>query len=102
MLAEVPSFAPLAAATATVLAALGGILKVVLDNNARIEERQSTERAAAEERHVLAVERVEARQEKFLGNHMSGNTRAMERVADKLEALTDEVADVRRVVGWRP
>lgn len=39
-----------------VIAAMGGVLKLVLN----------------------ALDRVEARQEKFLGNHMSSHTRALE------------------------
>lgn len=101
MLASINDIAPLAAATTAVLAALGGLLKVVLDALSKSEATHVAAILASEQRHAEDVARVEARQEKFLGNHMSGNTRAMERVADKLEDLTDSVDEVRKVVGWR-
>lgn len=89
-LAAIPAYVPLAAATATVIAALGGVLKMVLDAA-----------KGTEDRHTAAIERIEARQEKFLGNHMSTNTHALERVADRLENVEDVVRDVRAAVGWR-
>jgi hypothetical protein len=46
------------------------------------------------DKHEEALERIQARQEKFLGNHMSGNTRAMESVAAQLKALTDGQAAI--------
>lgn len=37
------------------------------------------------------IERSDVRQEKFLNNHMSKNTAALERVADRLERVEDAV-----------
>lgn len=58
------------------LGALTGAIKLVLDAQKNSEER-----------HIQANAKLEERFEKFLGNHMSGNTRALERVADRLEAV---------------
>jgi len=49
-----------------VIAAMGGVIKLVLN----------------------ALDRVEARQEKFLGNHMSGNTKALSDLAQAIEKHT--------------
>lgn len=95
------SYAPLAAATATVIAALGGLLKIVLDSQDRSERRHIDAAAALVAQQALIAEKLEARQEKFLGNHMSTNTRALEHVADRLENVEDVVRDVRAAVGWR-
>jgi len=70
------------AAVATVLAAMGGVLKLVLDHLRRMDEK-----------HDEALEKMQNRQETFLSNHMSGNTRALQNVAIKLEALAQEVRD---------
>lgn len=95
------SYAPLAAATATVIAAMGGLLKVVLDSMDRSERRADAAASALVAQQALIAEKLEARQEKFLGNHMSANTHAMERVVDRLENVEDVVRDVRAAVGWR-
>ena len=50
-----------------VIAAMGGVIKLVLN----------------------ALDRVEARQEKFLGNHMSSNTKALQ---DLTSAITSHAA----------
>jgi hypothetical protein len=71
-------------AVAAVPAAMGGVLKLVLDHLRRMDEK-----------HTLAIEKMQERQEKFLGNHMSGNTRALENVARKLESLAQEVRGER-------
>lgn len=63
-----------------VLGALAGVVKLVLDAQ-----------KATEERHIEANARQEERFEKFIGNHMSLNTRAMERVADRLENIERKV-----------
>ena len=46
-------------------------------------------------KHITASDE---RQEKFLGNHMSRNTQAMEAVAHRLESLEDTVAGHKVVV----
>ncbi len=46
-----------------VIAAMAGVIKLVLN----------------------ALDRVEQRQEKFLGNHMSGNTKAMQDLAKSID-----------------
>lgn len=63
-------------ALAAVLAALGGVLKLVLDHLGR-----------ADARHEEALKVYQERQEKFLGNHMSGNTKA-------LTDLTEVIAEL--------
>jgi len=45
--------------------------------------------AAKDERFLGALEQSQARNEKFLGNHMSGNTRALESVATNLAVLNE-------------
>jgi len=59
--------AALLAVIPAVIAAMGGVLKLVLN----------------------ALDRVEARQEKFLGNHMSTNTKALQ---DLTSAITSHAA----------
>lgn len=49
-----------------VIAAMGGVIKLVLN----------------------ALDRIETRQEKFLGNHMSSNTKALEDLASAVRAHT--------------
>lgn len=63
-----------------VLGALAGVVKLVLDAQ-----------KATEERHIAANASQEERFEKFIGNHMSLNTRALERVADRLENIERKV-----------
>ncbi len=67
-------------ALAAVLAALGGVLKLVLDHLARSNAA-----------HQEALEEMQARQEKFLGNHMSGNTKALEALTFVVSELVDTV-----------
>lgn len=67
-------------AVAAVLAALGGVLKLVLDHLGR-----------ADARHEAALEQIQARQEKFLGNHMSGNTKALADLTEVISELVDAV-----------
>lgn len=69
---------------AAVLAALGGVVKIVLDFQ-----------RSSEERHIEANAKLEERFEKFIGQHLERNTRAQERVADRLAAL--EVEHNRRM-----
>lgn len=57
------------AALAAVIAALGAVLKLTLD-------------ALADQRRGF---------EKFLGNHMSSNTRALQQMARSVEILTDRL-----------
>lgn len=70
------------AAIAAVLAALGGVVKLVLDANAK--------QAAA---HTKAIEQMQDRQEKFLGNHMSANTKALNDLVVVIEQLVEEARD---------
>ena len=56
--------AALLAVIPAVIAAMGGVLKLVLN----------------------ALDRVEARQEKFLGNHMSTNTKALQDLTSVITA----------------
>lgn len=81
------------AAIGTVLAAMGGVLKLVLDHLKRMDEA-----------HNAAIKDLQRRQELFLGNHMSANTKAMQDVAQQLERLTDDaraahIAAARRTDG---
>lgn len=55
--------AALLAAIPAVIAAMGGIIKLVLN----------------------ALDRVEQRQETFLGNHMSGNTKALQDLTSAIQ-----------------
>lgn len=66
-------------ALAAILAALGGVIKIVLDSMARQTDK-----------HIEAMERQEARQEKFLGNHMSSNTKALNDLVDVISQLVEE------------
>lgn len=84
-LTDASSYAAMLAALATVLGALGGVVKLVL--NAMSEQ---------DARHDENIRTYQERQEKFLGNHMSGNTRALERVANQLEALNAEAERAHR------
>lgn len=83
------------AAIATVLAALGGVVKLVLDALAKADDRHNLtlERMAAQQ--AAAIVEIQTRQEKFLGNHMSKNTAALEAVAKRLERV-EEVVKVGR------
>jgi hypothetical protein len=65
-------------ALAAVLAALGGVLKLVLDHLRKMTDQ-----------HTAAIDAMQARQETFLGNHMSGNTRAL----NDLVTVTGELVD---------
>lgn len=44
------------------------------------------------------IEAADARQEKFLENHMSGHTRAMEASAKANERVADELKDLRNEI----
>lgn len=74
-------------AVAGIIVALGGLLvgvnklvKYLLDF---VKDTQ--------ERHEAFQAQQHAEWQRFIGNHMSSNTKAMERVADQLEALTRQV-----------
>ncbi len=79
------------APVAVILAAMGGLLKVVLDYLSRLDARHDEAMRARDLQwqDALAVHR--AATEKFLGNHMSNNTRAMEENTKILVALTNAV-----------
>lgn len=68
------------ASVAAVLAALGGVLKLVLDHLSRSDDK-----------HEAALTAYQERQEKFLGNHMSGNTKAL---TDLTEVISELVVAV--------
>lgn len=78
------------AALAAVLAALGGVVKLVLDAMARQDDR-----------HSKAMDQMAQRQEKFLGNHMSGITRALEDVAKEMHRLVNEATEAHREAAKR-
>lgn len=48
------------------------------------------------------IERSDVRQEKFLTNHMSRNTAALERVADRLERVEDRFLTPPKVTVENP
>lgn len=77
-------------ALTAVLAALGGVVKLVLDALNKADERHNNTLSKMQEQQTAAIKEMQERQEKFLGNHMSSNTKAMERVAEQLAALTQE------------
>lgn len=65
------------AALATVLTALGGVVKFVLDFASKQQER-----------HTEVVAAQQASFEKFMGNHMSGFARVIEENSKAIEANT--------------
>lgn len=71
-------------ALTAVLAALGGVVKLVLDALAKQDER-----------HNAAMEAMQKRNETFLGNHMSGNTKALNDLTEVIAQLVVEVQDER-------
>lgn len=68
------------AAIGTVLAALGAVIKIVLDAIGKQDDRHST--AMTEQRAGF---------EKFLGNHMSKNTAALNDMAMAVKLLREEI-----------
>lgn len=93
------------APVAVVLAAMGGLLKVVLDFIGRMTEKHEKELEARDKKHeeeqnkrdvqwqeALAAHRLAT--ETFLGNHMSGNTRALEALVAVVESLAAAVDTV--------
>lgn len=78
-------------ALTAVLAALGGVVKLVLDALNRADERHNTTLKEMAAQQNDAIKDMQARQEKFLGNHMSALTRSNENVAAVLDELVREV-----------
>lgn len=72
------------AAVTAVLGALAGVVKIVLDAMAKQDDK-----------HTAAIEAMQARQEKFLGNHMSGNTKALNDLTEVIAQLVEEVHNGR-------
>lgn len=83
--AVVGDYAVVLTAMATVLGAMAGILKVILGHLHASDAARDQALADQDARHQVAIDAMQQRQEKFLGNHMSANTRAMERIVEKLE-----------------
>lgn len=67
-------------AIVAILAAMGGILKLILSHLDKESKRHDEEMGAQRQQFTT-----------FLGNHMSHNTKAMEDVARQLTELTREV-----------
>jgi uncharacterized protein YpuA (DUF1002 family) len=67
-------------ALAAILAALGGVIKLVLDAMGKQTDK-----------HIAAMREQELRQEKFLGNHMSGNTAALAALVEVVSELVEAV-----------
>jgi hypothetical protein len=82
------------AAVATVLAAMGGVLKLVLDHLRKMSDK-----------HDAALEAIQKRQEAFLGNHMSSNTATVKNLVEvsgelvrKVEVLHQDNLETARVL----
>lgn len=73
------------AALATVLVAMGGVLKLVLDALKK-----------ADERHEAAILALQQRNETFLGNHLSANTRALSSVESALAGVVKTVEQLHK------
>jgi hypothetical protein len=68
------------AAVATVLAAMGGVLKLVLDHLRKMSDK-----------HDATLEAMQKRQETFLGNHMSSNTATIRNLVEVSGELVSKV-----------
>lgn len=82
------------AAVATVLAALGGVIKLILDKLDKMEERHDQEMRQRDATWQAALLEHRVATEKFLGNHMSGNTKALEALVTVVESLAASVDQI--------
>lgn len=89
------------AAVATVLAAMGGVLKLVLDYLKRLDEAHAEDTAARDKAWQAALEaQTQAlsaqmqEQRTFFGNHLSSTTRALDALVTVVESLAASVDSV--------
>ncbi len=82
------------AAVATVLAAMAGLLKLVLDHLRREGDKFDEAIEKADTRHIVAVDTLTGRQERFLANHIDNNTQALQGMSTALGALVETSAQL--------
>ncbi len=73
---------------------MAGLLKLVLDHLRREGDKFDTAIEKADQRHIIAVDTLTGRQEKFLSTHIDNNTEALRGMSSALENLVESSAQL--------